>query len=152
MEISVILKNKGDAVFSVPPDETMRKTLQIFAEKHIGCAPVSHAGGKTLGLISERDICRAIAEFGEKAVAKKVQDGMREKIVSCKPTDHLARVMALMTAHKTRHVLVQDDAGDVVGIISIGDIVKHRLDAALRDEKSMLDYISGTGYSFQMDA
>jgi len=152
MEISTILKNKGDSVFSVSPDETMRKTLQMFAENHIGCAPVKDPEGNTVGLISERDICRAIANVGEKAVSEKVQSGMREEVISCKASDHLARAMALMTSHKTRHVLVLDDDDNVVGIISIGDIVKHRLDAALRDEKSMLDYISGTGYSFQMDA
>lgn len=152
MEISAILKTKGGDVFSVSPTETMRKTLQLFSEKRIGCAPVLDENSKTIGLISERDICRAIAQNGEDAVNSAVRKGMREKIISCKTSDHLARVMALMTSHKTRHVMVLDENDEVSGIISIGDIVKHRLDSALRDEQSMLDYISGTGYSFHLES
>jgi len=151
MEISVILKNKGHDVVTVSATDTMQETLKVFAEKFIGCAPVQDEKGKILGLISERDICRAIAKSGDKAVNEPVETGMRTEVVSCGADDHQARVMALMTSHRTRHVLVLDAAGDLAGIISIGDIVKHRLDTALRDEKSMLDYISGTGYSYQSD-
>ena len=149
MDISAILNAKGDGVFSVSPEETLQNTLQIFADKHIGCAPVTDNNGKLIGLISERDICRAIAEDGESAVRKPVQDVMRDKIISCHASDHQARVMALMTSHKTRHVMVLNEDGGIVGIISIGDIVKQRLDTALRDEKAMLNYISGTGYSLE---
>lgn len=148
MEISAILDRKGTEVFSVSATDTMRRTLQFFAEKHIGCAPVRDNKKKLLGLISERDICRAIASNGEDAVNDTVVKVMREKVISCRATDHQARVMALMTFHKTRHVLVMGNDNEFVGIISIGDVVKHRLDKALSDEQSLIDYISGTGYSF----
>jgi len=72
MEITAILSEKGTEVFSVAPEDTMRSTLQLFAEKHIGCAPVKDTSGKLLGLISERDICRIIATDGEGAVNEPV--------------------------------------------------------------------------------
>ena len=96
--------------------------------------------------VSERDICNAIAKGGQDAVLAPVQDVMRKKIITCTPDDYLKTVMALMTVKRTRHVLVM--AGKTVeGIISIGDVVKHRMDEAIKDEESLLDYIEGTGYS-----
>ena len=151
MKVSVIIEAKGDEAFSVSPDETLRITLKFFAKKQIGSAPVIDAQGKTLGLISERDICNVIARDGEAAVNRPVGEGLNEFIVSCSLDDRLPKVMALMTSHRARHVLVLKD-GATAGIISIGDIVKHRLDEALQDEKSLRDYIAGTGYSYQMDA
>lgn len=151
MKVSVVLKSKGVDVFSVSPDQTVRETLQFFASKQIGCAPVIDNEGQTIGLITERDICNMVSRDGEDAVNRPVKKGLNKYVVSCSSEDRLPKVMALMTSHRSRHVLVVDD--DVtVGIISIGDIVKHRLDEALQEEKMLREYIVGTGYSYHMDA
>ena len=146
MKISQVLSIKGSNVVSVPPDANVHSTLQLFATQKIGCVMVTNAAGKVVGLITERDICNAIAKGGQDAVLAPVQDVMRKKIITCTPDDYLKTVMALMTVKRTRHVLVM--AGKTVeGIISIGDVVKHRMDEAIKDEESLLDYIEGTGYS-----
>ena len=151
MKVSVILDHKGSDVLSISPEKSLRNTLKFFQENQIGCAPVVDAYGKTLGLITERDICNEVANIGEKAVNKAVGDGLNDFIVCCSPEDRLPKVMALMTSHRARHVLVRNDE-TTVGIISIGDIVKHRLDEAIQDEKALREYIAGTGYSVPMDA
>ncbi len=108
---------------------------------------VTDAQGGFIGMITERDICNSIAAGGEDSVTAPVKDAMQRHIVTCAPDDHLGKVMALMTEKRTRHVLVME--GETVhGIVSIGDVVKHRLDEAIRDEESMLDYIQGSDYSF----
>lgn len=145
MRVRYVLGIKGSNVVSVAAEATVRATLRLFAEKKIGCVTVTDAAGRTIGLVSERDICNAIAEDGEGSVRAPVRDVMQKKVVSCTPDDHLGKVMALMTEKRTRHVLVMD--GETVrGIVSIGDVVKHRLDEAIKHEESMLEYIQGTGY------
>ncbi|WP_419902657.1 CBS domain-containing protein [Kiloniella sp.] len=152
MKVSVVLESKGVDVYSVSPNDTVRDTLQFFASKQIGCAPVFDDGGEILGLITERDICNMIAKDGDAVVNRTVGEGLNNYVLSCTSDDRLPKVMALMTSHRTRHVLVRNDDGATVGIISIGDIVKHRLDEALEEEKALRDYIAGTGYSCHMDA
>ena len=147
MKVCHVLSIKGSNVVSVAAEATVRTTLQLFAQKKIGCVTVEDAAGQTIGLVSERDICNAIAEAGEGAVGAPVRDVMQKQIVTCTPDDYLGKVMALMTEKRTRHVLVMD--GETLkGIVSIGDVVKHRLDEAIKDEESMLEYIQGTGYGY----
>ncbi len=147
MKVRDVLGIKGSHVVSVAGEATVRATLRLFAEEKIGCVTVTDAAGRTIGLVSERDICNAIAEAGEGSVHAPVQEVMQKQIVNCTSDDYLAKVMALMTEKRTRHVLVMD--GETVkGIVSIGDVVKHRLDEAIKDEESMLEYIQGTGYGF----
>ena len=101
--------------------------------------------GKIIGLITERDICNAVAKEGESAVNRPASVDLNDSIISCGLSDRISKVMALMTSHRARHVLVLEE-GAIVGIISIGDVVKYRLDEALQDEQSLRDYIAGTGY------
>ncbi len=147
MKVRDVLSIKGNNVVSVAADATVRATLRLFAQKMIGCVTVTDASGQTIGLVSERDICNAIAEAGESSVSAPVQDVMRKQFVNCSSDDYLGKVMALMTEKRTRHVLVMDGE-TVTGIVSIGDVVKHRLDEAIKDEESMLEYIQGTGYGY----
>ncbi|MFQ5535428.1 MAG: CBS domain-containing protein [Sphingomonadales bacterium] len=149
MLVKSILKAKGSEVFSVDPDDTVQSALRSFNEWKVGFAIVGKLDGKVLGTVSERDICHAMAEFGDKAASMAVREVMTRNVVSCAAEDALPKVMALMTASRTRHVLVMEN-GAIKGIISIGDLVKHRLDEMLRQEESMLDYIAGTGYSFHI--
>ena len=147
MKVRHVLGIKGSNVISVAAEATVRSTLRLFDQKKIGCATVTNAAGQTIGLVSERDICNAIAEAGEEAVRAPVRKVMQKQFVTCASDDYLGKVMALMTEKRTRHVLVMDGE-TVAGIVSIGDVVKNRLDEAIKDEESMLEYIQGTGYGY----
>jgi CBS domain-containing protein len=117
-----------------------------FQEK-IGFAVVGNVPEDIVGTISERDICHALASEDGLGRATHISQVMTDNIVYCDLNDNLNTVRAIMTGHKSRHVLVKD-AGNFVGIISIGDVVKHALDEALHDEEDLLNYIQGTGYNY----
>ncbi len=147
MKVRDVLAIKGSNVVSVAAEATVHATLRLFAQEKIGCVTVMDSAGQTIGLVSERDICNAIAEAGESSIRAPVRDIMQKQFVICTSDDYLGMVMALMTEKRTRHVLVMD--GETVkGIVSIGDVVKHRLDEAIKDEETMLEYIQGTGHGY----
>ncbi|TIU25683.1 MAG: CBS domain-containing protein, partial [Mesorhizobium sp.] len=98
-----------------------------------------------LGTLSERDCCNAVAEHGTNAPMMRVAEIMNRGVASCSTLDMLPSVMAIMTNQRTRHVLVMD-GGTVVGVVSIGDVVKHRLEELMSNEQVLHDYIAGTGY------
>jgi CBS domain-containing protein len=145
MLICHILNTKALGVISVTPGQTMVEVLRLFRDNNIGFVMVSHRPGEYLGSLSERDCCNAVAEYGAEAPMMRVADIMNRSVASCSTQDGLPLVMAIMTKRRTRHVLVMD--GDVpVGVLSIGDVVKHRLDESLHNEQWLHDYIAGTGY------
>ena len=145
MLVGEILKNKAPEVISVTPDQTMVEVLRLFRDNNIGFVVVSRRPGEYLGTLSERDCCNAVAEYGAEAAMMRVADIMNRNVATCSTRDLLPMVMAIMTKRRTRHVLVMD--GDaVVGVVSIGDVVKHRLDESLRNEQALHEYIAGTGY------
>lgn len=126
MNIAQILKAKGRAVATVRPDTTLLEVSERLAQKKIGAIVVVGEGGKMVGIISERDVIRSISEQGPTALAKSVADVMTKSVVSCNETTTLDEMMELMTTHRFRHMPVMED-GSLVGIVSIGDIVKHHL-------------------------
>lgn len=145
MVVGEILKGKAPEVISVTPNHTMIDVLRMFRDNNIGFVVVSRASGEYLGTLSERDCCNAVAEYGSEAPLMRVADLMNQDIATCSTQDVLPLVMAIMTLRRTRHVLVMD--GDAVtGVISIGDVVKHRLEESLHTEQVLHDYIAGTGY------
>ena len=145
MLICQILNTKAPGVVSVTPTQTMVEVLRLFRDNNIGFVVVSLRPGEYLGTLSERDCCKAVAEHGTEAPKMRVADIMNSSVATCSAQDGLPLVMAIMTNRRTRHVLVMD--GDApVGVVSIGDVVKHRLDELLRNEKMLHDYICGTGY------
>lgn len=146
MFVRKILRMKGFDVFSVVPDETVRGVVRIFGERKIGFAIVGDPKGEVIGTISERDVCHAVCAKGEGAVTMLVRDIMTRNVVSCALHDTLPKVMALMTERRTRHILVME-GGAIKGVVSGGDLLKHRLDEVLRQEKSMRDFIAGSDYS-----
>ncbi|MBL0375282.1 CBS domain-containing protein [Rhizobium sp. KVB221] len=145
MRVGEIMKNKGVGVIAVTPDQTMVEVLRLFRDNNIGFVVVSQSNGKNLGSLSERDCCNAVAEYGAKAAMMRVADVMNRDVATCSTRDLLPIAMAIMTQRRTRHVLVMD-GDDVLGVVSIGDVVKHRLDEAQRTEQDLQDYISGTRY------
>jgi len=146
MYVKAVLGAKGFETYSVAPDDSVLTALQLFNSKKVGFAVVRDAAGKVVGGISERDICIALSDPEGAGRRSAVREVMTTDILTCAPEDNLIRLMAVMTEKRNRHMLVYDDAG-LQGVISIGDVVKHRLDEIMREEEELLKYIEGTGYS-----
>ncbi|MFD2055530.1 CBS domain-containing protein [Mesorhizobium calcicola] len=145
MLVCQILKTKAPEVISVTPSQTMVEVLGLFRENNIGFVVVGRFPGQCLGTLSERDCCNAVAEYGTEAPLMRVADIMNRSVATCSTQDLLPSVMATMTKRRTRHVLVMDGS-TTVGVVSIGDVVKHRLDELMSNEQVLYDYIAGTGY------
>ncbi|RUM95856.1 CBS domain-containing protein [Pseudaminobacter arsenicus] len=145
MLIGEILNTKAAGVISVTPDKMIVEVLRLFRDRNIGFVAVSRSPGEYLGTLSERDCCNAVAEFGATAPSMLVADVMNRRVATCSALDGLPVVMAIMTKRRTRHVVVMNGKA-VVGVVSIGDVVKHRLDELLRNEQALCDYIDGIGY------
>jgi CBS domain-containing protein len=140
MIVKSILSAKGSDVSTIAPTASLAEAIRILAEHKIGALVVTGAGGRITGIISERDIVRAIAQHGGKALQLPLTDVMTRKVVTCAPTDTVATLMELMTAGKFRHLPVSDE-GRLAGIVSIGDVVKNRLTELEFEKDAMRDYI-----------
>ncbi|TGQ53429.1 CBS domain-containing protein [Mesorhizobium sp. M1C.F.Ca.ET.193.01.1.1] len=145
MLVCQILKIKAPEVVSVTPSQTMVEVLRLFRENNIGFVVVSRFPGDCMGTLSERDCCNAVAEHGTKAPLMRVAEIMNRSVATCSTQDLLPSVMAIMTERRTRHVLVVDGR-TIMGVVSIGDVVKHRLEELMSNEQVLYDYIAGTGY------
>jgi len=126
MSVESILKQKGTDVTTITPGATIKRAADWLRVKNIGCLVVTD-GEQVLGLISEREIVHAFSHYGEAAAAMPVKEIMRHGVITVFPDESINRVMNLMTRHRVRHMPVLRD-GKLAGIISIGDVVRHRLD------------------------
>jgi CBS domain-containing protein len=140
MTVSIILASKGREVASIEPGVTMKSAVALLADKRIGAVVVLGADHRIVGILSERDIVRAIAELGAAALDEPVSRSMTRKVSTCTESETIASLMERMTEGKFRHLPVVDQ-GRLVGIVSIGDVVKHRLQEMERDSAAMRDYI-----------
>ena len=140
MTVNSILSHKGDEVFTIEPTATLATAVQTLTQRRIGALVVTGAGNRIVGIISERDIVRALDAKGAAALAAQVAEVMTRKVVTCARSDTIAEIMEQMTLHKFRHLPVVEH-GDLVGIISIGDVVKARLDELVREQDALRDYI-----------
>ncbi len=127
MSVALILKAKGTHVETTRPDTTLYTVVWSLKVKGIGAQVVSEDGITVLGLISERDIVRGLTQHGTKLLALPVSELMTSPAVTCTPGESIRAVMARMTRDRVRHLPVVD-GGKLCGIVSIGDLVKHRLD------------------------
>jgi len=127
MKVMSILKKKGDRVVTVRPEATLAAVVRELTAKAIGAVVVSEDGVTPLGLVSERDIVRALGIYGGRTLDLHALDIMERRPVTCHPGDSVTRLMAEMTRYRVRHLPVVED-GRLRGIVSIGDAVKHRLD------------------------
>jgi len=146
MYVSTILRHKGPDTYSVVQNDSVLTALQLFKAKKIGFAVVLDTAGRPLGGISEREICMAMANSEGAGRQTPVSEVMTREVATCTPDDNLIRIMAMMTEKRNRHMFVCDN-NELCGVISIGDVVKHRLDEIMREEEELLKYIDGTGYS-----
>jgi CBS domain-containing protein len=138
MLVSQILKSKSDdGVVTLPPDTALFKVAELLSARRIGAVVISHDGKSVLGILSERDVVRELGRRGAACLADPAQAVMTAKVVTCRREDKADHVMHLMTEGRFRHLPVVE-AGEMVGLISIGDVVKARL-AELAMEKDALE-------------
>ena len=140
MNVAAILKQKGRAVTTVPPTITLIEAARRLTQRRIGAVVVIGARGGLVGIISERDIIRALADAGPQCLERPVAETMTRQVVTCQETDTLDELMAMMTARRFRHLPVVHD-GSVIGLISIGDIVKQRVQEYENEQEALRDYI-----------
>jgi CBS domain-containing protein len=142
VRVSVILDRKGADVATIPPDATVIDALRALADHDVGALVVSAAGDAVDGIISERDIVRRLADDGAAALEAPVKAVMTADVRTCGPDETADAVMETMTTHRGRHLPVVVD-GRLVGIVSIGDVVKAHIDELTFEKESMESYISG---------
>jgi len=141
MNVEQLLSDKGREVISVQPHRTLAEAIRTLSEKRIGAVVVMGADGALVGILSERDIIRALGQQGAGALESAVSRSMTAKVVTCRPQTSVDELMEIMTTGRFRHVPVVE-IGQVTGIVSIGDVVKHRVAAIEAESQAMRDYIA----------
>ena len=140
MTVRAILDAKGRQVVSIGADAKLSSAVKTLSERRIGALLVM-ADGKIEGILSERDIVRELGERGPAVLDEPVRAVMTAKVMTCRRSDTVAYLMEQMTEGKFRHLPVVED-GQVVGLISIGDVVKHRVMEYETEQEAMRDYIA----------
>ena len=140
MTIATIIATKGRDVVTAPPQATLQEAARTLAERRIGAVLVTGEDGSLKGILSERDIVRAVARGGPAALGDMVAQHMTAKVVTCTESDLIHDVMEEMTTGRFRHVPVMKN-GRLAGMISIGDVVKHRIAETEAESRSLRDYI-----------
>jgi CBS domain-containing protein len=142
MNVETILRTKGRAVATIRPDETVGAVVDMLISRNIGALVVSEDGESVDGIISERDIVHGLADRGADLLSLKVADVMTRQVVTCDPAETVDQLMAEMTNRRIRHFPVVQD-GRLCGIVSIGDVVKNRLDEVEYEARSLRSFIAG---------
>lgn len=140
MRISGLLRQKGQFVATVAPDATVVDVLAGLAEHGVGALIVTEDAKRILGIVSERDIARALHREGAAALDRRVTEVMTAEVRTCAPDDTVDSLMALMTERRIRHVPVVIE-GELAGIVSIGDVVKHRVHELEHENTALVEYI-----------
>ena len=140
MNVAAILRHKGRAVTTARPTTTLLEVADKLAVKRIGAILIVGTRGEIAGIVSERDIIRALSARGPDCLTEPVSETMTKHVVTCEETDTLDELMAMMTARRFRHLPVMAD-GALVGIISIGDVVKHHVSEVEMEATAMREYI-----------
>lgn len=141
MTVKAILDEKGRDVVSIEPTATLAEAAALLAEKRIGAVVVTEGAGKIAGILSERDIVRAVGTRGSQALDEKVSASMTAKVSTCRESYTINQVMEVMTRNRFRHLPVERD-GKVDGIISIGDVVKWRIWEVEQEAEQIRTYIA----------
>jgi CBS domain-containing protein len=142
MRITDVLRRKGDLVVTIHPSESVRSLLDALAEHRVGALIVSSGGGALDGIVSERDVVRHLQADGADVLERPVSTIMTADLHTAEPHDTLEDLMVLMTDKRIRHVPVLHE-GRLVGIVSIGDVVKHRIDELQSERDQLTAYITG---------
>jgi CBS domain-containing protein len=142
MNVETILRTKGRTVATIRPDETVGAVVQALISRNIGALVVSEDGESVDGIISERDIVHGLADRGADLLSHSVGEVMTRPVVTCDPADTVEKLMAEMTNRRIRHFPVVQ-GGRLCGIVSIGDVVKNRLDEVEYEARSLRSFIAG---------
>jgi CBS domain-containing protein len=140
VQISQVLRHKDGGVATIAATESVRSALAVLAERRIGALVVSSDGEQVEGIVSERDIVRGLHAHGAGLLTEPVSSVMTAEVRTCSLQSGVHELAQLMTDHRIRHVPVVED-GKLLGIVSIGDVVKARLDELEDERKHMVDYI-----------
>jgi CBS domain-containing protein len=141
MLVKHILGDKGREVVAISADATLSEAARLLARKRIGAVVVRDASGTLAGILSERDVVRAVADGSVSALARPVSMYMTRAVATCTETDTVQDIMEMMTIGRFRHVPVLDN-GMVTGIVSIGDVVKTRIEETVQEATSLREYIT----------
>ncbi len=141
MKVESILKTKGRDVITVPPEASVAEATRLLKEKRIGAVVVRGDGATVQGILSERAIVHALVEHGGGALKMRVSDLMTRDVVTCSPEDSIGNLMAQMTERRFRHLPVVE-GGSLCGMVSIGDVVKNRLDEVETEASAMREFIT----------
>jgi CBS domain-containing protein len=142
MNVEAILRRKGRAVTTIAPQATIGEAAKLLRRAGIGALVVSQDGVAVDGILSERDVVHGLAEFGGALLNVKVEQLMTRRVFTCNPRDSICELMATMTESRFRHIPVLRD-GALAGIVSIGDVVKHRLGEIEDEASSLRSFIAG---------
>ena len=140
MNVARILKDKGRNVATLAPETLMRDVVQTLAKERIGALVICDTDRHVVGIVSERDIVRVLAASGGAVLDQRVEQFMTKEVRTCTERDTVEWLMEEMTSHRFRHMPVVD-GGRLIGIISIGDVVKHRLEEMEHESSALREYI-----------
>jgi CBS domain-containing protein len=140
MRIADVLRTKGAVVATIAPDMAVRDLLASLVARNIGAMVVIDSSG-VVGIVSERDVVRRLHEHGADLLNRPVSDIMTSRVITCTPTESVDSLSGLMTTNRVRHVPVVED-GQLVGIVSIGDVVKTRMEELQTQQEQLEAYIT----------
>ena len=140
-----ILSDKGRDIIAISADAMLAEAVGLLARKRIGAVIARGTTGKLAGILSERDVVRALSESTDTALARPVSAYMTAQVATCTEDDSVEDLMEMMTHGRFRHVPVLDGRGELCGLISIGDVVKTRIAETVHEAQSLREYISATG-------
>jgi CBS domain-containing protein len=140
MTVRAILDRKGHDVATIEPNASLAAAIELLAKRRIGALVITGADNRIVGILSERDIVRTLAERGPNALNEPLAEVMTRKVVTCSQSETVSEIMERMTSGKFRHVPVVEQ-GRLIGIVSIGDIVKSRVEEMEREQAALHDYI-----------
>lgn len=141
MYVETILRKKGQDVVSVRPDDTVGRVARVLNENNIGAALVCDTTGRIVGIISERDIVRGMARHQPGVTRKLARELMTSPVITCEPETSVDQLMEMMTNRRIRHLPVMKD-GKLLGVVSIGDVVKQRITEFQRETDALRRYIA----------
>ena len=140
MIVKNILAGKRDAVVTIEPTADLAAAVRMLTERHIGAVVVLGADHRVIGILSERDVVRALAERGATALSEPISQVMTRDVKTCSEDDTVEGLMGRMTAGRFRHMPVVQQ-GELIGIVSIGDVVKSRVEEIDHEARTLRDYI-----------
>jgi CBS domain-containing protein len=141
MLVDTILQTKGVVVHTLPETDTLGDAVTLLNSHNIGAVVITGTGGAIVGILSERDIVRRLGKDPAGALALRIRDCMTRGVVTCTRLTSIAEVMERMTRLRIRHMPVAED-GELIGIVSIGDVVKHKIEEAEHEAEVLREYIA----------